>query len=109
MGKHNKVKKILAKLPSGYEADVASLGEEALKVEIIKAEERISDIKQSEEEDQKLAGARELAKELAAPYADAVAAQRAKIDYVLHVLSSRGVRYAPLVDGGGEDLAENEG
>ena len=84
------IKKIIAKLPSGYVEDLASASPENLKAEIIQAETNIKRVEQEREGDEKLAGARDLVKDLSAPYRDAVVAQRAKIAYAMFLLAEGG-------------------
>jgi len=82
--------KILAKLPAGYAEDVAGFDTGRLQTEVLKCETNIRQVEQEKEADEKLSGAKSLVKDLSAPYRDAVAAQRAKIKYLLHVLEERG-------------------
>jgi hypothetical protein len=82
--------KILKDLPEFKEtADAAS--EADLKKIIITSEGNIYDIEQAKENDQKLNGAKEVAKDLSAPYRDAIKCQRAKIAYSLFLLEGKGV------------------
>lgn len=84
------LKKIIAKLPASYIDDTSGLSPEKLKAEIIQSETNIQRIEQEREADDKLSGARELVKDLSAPYRDAIVAQRAKIAYVMFLLSEKG-------------------
>jgi len=84
------IKKIIAKLPPGYAEDMAGMNDAQIRAEIIKAETAIRYTEQEMAADEKLRGARELAKDLSAPYREANNAQKAKIRYSLHVLEERG-------------------
>lgn len=84
------IKKIIAKLPVGFVADAAAMDGAALRAEIVRAEERIRETEREQGQNEKLAGAREIAKDLARGYSDAKRAQRAKIAYSLHLLEERG-------------------
>jgi hypothetical protein len=70
-------------------ADSASV--EDLKKIIVECEGNIYTVNKDEEADMKLAGARELAKELSAPHREARKHQQAKIQYALLCLESKGV------------------
>lgn len=84
------IKKIIAKLPVGYAEDAAGMNGDQLRAEIIRAETSLKWVQQEMKADEKLTGARELMKDLSAAYNEAKKAQRAKIDYSLHVLEERG-------------------
>lgn len=93
------IKKLIAKLPAGFVEDVAGMSSEDMEAAIVASEANVRRVEVEREGDEKLRGARELAKDLAAPYADAVKAQRAKIAYLLWQLEERG----ELIDEGPED------
>lgn len=84
------IKKIIAKLPVGYAEEAAGMSGDQLRAEIIRAETSLRWVQQEMKADEKLTGARELMKDLSASYNEAKKAQRAKIDYSLHVLEERG-------------------
>ena len=84
------IKKLISKLPKGFVDEVASMSSEAMEDAIVASEANIRRVEAEREGDEKLRGARELAKDLSAPYADAVKAQRAKIEYLLWQLEERG-------------------
>lgn len=84
------IMKLLSKLPSGYAEDIAAYDHAKLHTEVIQCEANIRQIEEDKANDEKLTGARELVKDLAGPYRDAMNAQRAKIKYVLHLLAERG-------------------
>lgn len=85
-----KLDKILKKLPEGFVEEVAGLGEQGLKDVVLQAETNIRRVEQEREDDERLAGAKEIVKDLNGPYRDAISFQRAKIAYALHVLEERG-------------------
>jgi hypothetical protein len=84
------IKKIIAKLPTGFLDEVAGMDGDQLRAEIIKAETSIREVEMSQKADEKLTGAREIVKDIVGGYNDARKAQRAKIAYTLHVLEERG-------------------
>lgn len=84
------IKKIIAKLPVGYVDEAAGYSPSKLKDEVLQAETNIKQIESDRTLDEKLAGAKELVKDLSAPYRDAIKAQRAKIAYVLLLLEEKG-------------------
>lgn len=84
------IKKILKKLPTGFAEDVASFNTAQLKGVILQSEANIRTVEQEREADDRLRGAKEIVKDLAGPYRDAVTAQRAKIAYAFHVMEERG-------------------
>ena len=84
-----KFDKILKSMPEFKDtADQSSV--EELKKIIVISEGNIFNMQKAKDEDVKLAGAKELVKDLSAPYSDAVKAQQAKIAYALHLLESKG-------------------
>ena len=84
------IKKIIGRLPTGFAEEAAGMNADALRAEIIKAETSLRTVAQEMKANEKLTGARELVKDFMAPYNDVKKAQRAKIDYALHVLEERG-------------------
>lgn len=81
--------KIIKDLPEFKEiADSSSL--EDLKKIIVNCEGNIYTIDKEKANDSKLNSAKELAKEYAAPYRDAVKVQTAKIKYALFLLEGKG-------------------
>jgi hypothetical protein len=89
------IKKIIAKLPVGYVEDSAGMQGDQLRSEIIKAETSLREVAIAQKADEKLAGAKDIVKDIVGAYSDAKKAQRAKIDYTLHLLDERG----ELLDG----------
>jgi hypothetical protein len=84
------IKKIIAKLPTGYAEDCAGMSGDQLRAEIIKAETSLKWVRQEEKADEKLQGAKELVKDLGGAYRETKSAQAAKIACSLHVLEERG-------------------
>ena len=84
------IKKIIAKLPTGFVEDAAGIDGNALRAAIIKAETSIREVERELGQDEKLQGAREIVKDIVGGYNDAKKAQRAKIAYSLHLLEERG-------------------
>ena len=86
----DKYAKVLKELPEFKDtADAASTDD--LKKIIITCEGNIFTMEKEKDEDVKLNGAKELAKEYAAPYRDAAKVQMTKIKYALFLLESKGV------------------
>lgn len=83
-------KKWAKKLPTGFADDANSLSAADLKKTIFQSEANIYTIDKEKDGDHKLNGAKDLIKELNAPYADAKNAQMAKIKYCLWLLESKG-------------------
>ncbi len=92
------IKKVIAKLPTGYLDDVAGMNGAELRAEIIKAETSIREVLKEQAADEKLQGARELVKDFVGGYNDAKKAQRAKIEYLLHMLEERGELETTVID-----------
>lgn len=84
------INKIIAKLPAGFVDDASGMDGDQLRAEIIRAETALREVDSAQKEDEKLAGAKEIVKDIVAGYNDVKRAQRAKIQYVLHVLEERG-------------------
>ena len=84
------IEKLLKKLPTGFADDVAGFNEQQLKDAVLQSEANIRRVEQERDADEKLAGAKELLKDLNGPYRDAIGAQRAKIAYLMYTLEERG-------------------
>lgn len=81
---------VIKNLPEFKEtADAASV--EDLKKIIVTCEGNIYTVNQEEDADEKLTAAKELSKDLSAPYRDAKKTQQAKIQYALLLLEGKGV------------------
>jgi hypothetical protein len=82
--------KVIKDLPEFKDtADAASTDD--LKKIIVTCEGNIYTVDKEQEADHKLNGAKEIVKELSAPYRDAKKVQQAKIQYALFLLESKGV------------------
>jgi hypothetical protein len=82
--------KVLKDLPEFKDtADAASADE--LKKIIVTCEGNIYTVEKEQEADVKLTAAKEMAKDLSAPYRDAKKVQMAKIQYALFLLEGKGV------------------
>lgn len=82
--------KVLKDLPEFKDtADAASTDD--LKKMIVTCEGNIYTVEKEKDDDVKLAGAKEIVKELSAPYKDALKVQMAKIKYCLFLLDGKGV------------------
>lgn len=84
------IEKIIKKLPTGFVDDVAGYSPAQLKEVVIQSETNIRETENTRDNDEKLQGAKELVKDFSGPYKEAIAAQRAKIKYVLHLLDEKG-------------------
>ena len=82
--------KVIEGLPEFKEAADASSADDLKKI-IVECEGNIYTIDKEKDEDQKLNAARELVKDMSAPYRDAIKAQTAKIKYALFLLEGKGV------------------
>jgi hypothetical protein len=84
------LKKIIGRLPVGFAEDAAGMNREQLRAEVMKAEITLRETDAEMKANENLQGARELVKDFMAPFNEVKRAQRAKIDYALHVLEERG-------------------
>lgn len=84
------IKKVIAKLPTGYADEVASLTTEAIEAEVLQCETNIIYTKKEMKADAKLNGAKDLVKDLSAGYREVFKTQNAKIEYLMHVREERG-------------------
>lgn len=81
---------LIKKMPEFKDtADAAGVDE--LKKIIVECEGNIYTVEKEQEADDKLTAAREMSKELSAPYREAKKVQQAKIQYALLCLESKGV------------------
>ena len=85
-----KLKRIIAQLPTGFAEDMSGADDAKLRQEILRAEDNLAETQREKDADEKLAGAKELVKDLSAAYADAAKAQKAKIAWCIHTLEQRG-------------------
>ena len=82
--------KVLKDMPEFKEIAEKSNTDE-LKAIIITSEGNISNIEKSKAEDEKLNAAKEIIKDLNAPYRDAIKCQQCKVKYALFCLEGNGV------------------
>ncbi len=85
-------KKFLNKLPTGFTDNVDSMSTEEIQDKILLSESHIYELDKAKDEDEKLKQAKELAKEIAAPYTEAKNAEMAKIKYCMFSLENRGLK-----------------
>ncbi len=79
------------KLPAGFQDEAGALDEAGLKKIIVECEGNLYTIDKEKEADVKLAGAKEIVKDIAGGYREASGAQSAKIKFCLFLLDGRGV------------------
>jgi hypothetical protein len=84
-------KKWMDKLPTGWSDGANSMKEDELKKVIVECEGNLYTIDQAKNADEKLNGAKELARELGSSYRESRNAQQAKIQYALFLLEGRGM------------------
>lgn len=85
-----KYTKLLNKLAGEFVDSANAKTTDELRKEILKAEEAISEIDKAKTGDHKLNGAKDLVKELSAPYRESLNVAAAKIKYAVHLIESRG-------------------
>lgn len=83
--------KWLKKLPDGFTDTANSMKDEELKQTVFASESNIYTIEKEKDSDVKLNAARDIAKEMSAPYREAKTCQMAKIKYALWLLEGRGI------------------
>lgn len=81
--------KVLKDLPEFKDTADAATADDLKKI-IVTCEGNIFNIENSKDDDVKLTGAKELVKEMSAPYKDALKVQMAKIKYALFCLEGKG-------------------
>jgi hypothetical protein len=82
-------------LPSGFQEAVESMDIEEIKSKIYECQAHSYEIDKAKDADEKLQQAKELVKELSAPYSDAQKTETAKAKYCFFVLEGRGVNITP--------------
>ena len=75
---------------STFVEEMDSADEATLKASIVSCEGSMYNIEKAKESDEKLNGAKALVKEYSASYREASAFEKAKIQYCLYVMESRG-------------------
>lgn len=84
------LKKIIAKLPTGFAGDAANMSEADLKAEVLKATGRKARIVRERDQNPALNSAKELVKSLAGGFNDAIKLEDAKLAYVSYLLDDKG-------------------
>lgn len=87
--------KILKKVPKGFVDEADKWSEKRLKEEILLCEGGISGAEKARDADKELNDAKEIVKELSAPYREDIATYCAKIDYVMWLLEQKGKPLEP--------------
>lgn len=82
-------------LPTGFQEGTESMSTEEVKAKIYECQAHMYEIDKAKDADEKLAAAKELVKDLSAPYADAMRAENAKAKYCFFTLEGRGVNITP--------------
>ena len=78
-------------LPTGFTDEADAMDEDDLKSLIVRSESNIYAIEHEKDDDAKLNAAKDLVKEMSAPYRDAIKTQMAKIKYALFLLEGKGI------------------
>lgn len=90
--------KDLKKLPTGFIENVESMKTKEINEKILESEGHVYEVEKAKEEDEKLNQAKELVKELSAPYRETVSNEKAKIKYCIWALEQRGTPINKKVD-----------
>lgn len=94
----SRIAKMTKKLSPGFLEDVVKMDAAALQAAMVVAEKELQSVEEAQEHDDKLNGAKELMRDLSAPYREQKAVSKAKIGYLVHMLRERELL-------GGEDPA----
>lgn len=84
------LKTIMKNLPTSWAEEAEAMDEAQLRDVIIESSNNIRVTKQEMDENPGVKDAKDAYKEVAGPFRDAVKAQKAKIEYALHLLESKG-------------------
>lgn len=82
-------------LPTGFQEGVQSMDTEEIKAKIYESQAHSYEIDKAKDADEKLQAARELVKDLSAPYSESQKIETAKAKYCFFVLEGRGVNITP--------------
>jgi hypothetical protein len=85
----SRIAKMVKKLSPGFLEDVAKMDAAAIKAAMVTVEKELQTIEETQEHDDKLNGAKELLRDLSAPYREQKAVAKAKIGYLVHMLKER--------------------
>ena len=88
--KKAKLDKVMKALPTGWREEADAMSNEDLKAVIVTASATLTHTKATRDADEKLAGAKEIVKDIGGGYAEVLKAQQAKIDYSLYRLGELG-------------------
>lgn len=83
--------KYMKRLPQEFVDAINAMDENDVKQRILTCEGNLYEIASAKAADTKLTAAKEVAKDLSAPYTESKAIENAKIQYCLFVLESRGI------------------
>ena len=81
--------KVTKKLTPGYLEDVAKMDALGIKAAMVVAEKELQEVEETQENDTKLKGAKELLRDLSGPYREQKAVSKAKLTYLVHTLKER--------------------
>lgn len=85
------IKKTLKALPTGFAEEAAKMSVLELREMVVASEQQLSDLKVNMAADGKLAGAKEIVKDLMAGYNGVKKAHQAKIAYALHLMKEAAI------------------
>lgn len=83
--------KYLRRLSPEFVDAINGLSDEEIKSRILVCEGNLYEIASAKENDEKLNGAKEIVKDLSAPYSESKASENAKIQFCIFTLESRGI------------------
>ncbi len=98
----SRIAKMTKKLSPGFLEDVVKMDAAAIKAAMVAAEKELQAIEETQEHDEKLNGAKDLLRDLSAPYREQKSISKAKIGYLVHMLKERellGDPSLPKADG----------
>lgn len=84
------VKKLLKVLPVGWKDEADTYSTDQLEAAIVDANAAIKQCEEDIAENPKVQGAKEILKDIMAPFTEIKKAQKAKISYALHLLEEKG-------------------
>lgn len=79
-------------LPTGFVESAESMDTEEVKSKIYETSCHVHEIEKARDEDEKLLAAKEMVKDLAAPYTESANTEKAKIKFCFFVLEGRGIK-----------------
>lgn len=84
------IAKVRKALPTGWADEADAMSSDELKGVIVESAANEARIKSERDGDEKLAGAKEIVKDLGGAYSEAIKTQQAKTAYALHRLEEKG-------------------